>query len=94
MPVPKSIGIVVSVMFEIDHDTYDLRTIVKALREAFKMFDKDKSGYIEAREIATVAFTLGEALTEDELLDFMKEADTDGDGRLNYNEFVKAMTSK
>lgn len=81
-------------MFKIDYDTYDLRTIVKALREAFKMFDKDKSGYIEAREIATVAFTLGEALTEDELLDFMKEADTDGDGRLNYNEFVKAMTSK
>ena len=74
--------------------TYNLHAIVKALREAFKMFDKDKSGYIEAKEIATVAFALGEALTEEELREFMKEADLDGDGRLNYNEFVKAMTSK
>ena len=58
------------------------------------MFDKDKSGYIEAKEIASVAFALGEALTENELKEFMKDADLDGDGRLNYNEFVKAMTSK
>ena len=71
-----------------------LHITIKALREAFKMFDKDKSGYIEAKEIATVAFALGEALTEEELREFMKEADLDGDGRLNYNEFVKAMTSK
>ena len=67
---------------------------IKALREAFKMFDKDKSGYIEAKEIATVAFALGQALTEAELREFMQEADLDGDGRLNYNEFVKAMTAK
>ena len=37
------------------------------------MFDKDKSGYIEAKEIASVAFALGEALTENELKEFMKE---------------------
>ena len=58
------------------------------------MFDKDKSGYIEAKEIATVAFAIGQPLTEEELRDFMSEADLDGDGRLNYNEFVKAMTAQ
>lgn len=57
------------------------------------MFDKDKSGFIEAKEIATTAFALGQALTEEELMEFMTGADLDGDGRLNYNEFVKAMTS-
>ena len=65
----------------------------KELREAFRMFDKDKSGYIDAKEIQTVTTTLGEKLTEDELNEFMREADLDGDGRLNYNEFVNIMLS-
>ena len=57
------------------------------------MFDKDKSGYIDAKEIRAVTTTLGEKLTDKELEEFMKEADLDGDGRLNYNEFVKIMLS-
>ena len=67
--------------------------LVKELREAFRMFDKDKSGYIDAKEIRAVTTTLGEKLTDKELEEFMKEADLDGDGRLNYNEFVKIMLS-
>ena len=72
---------------------YTNYTYIKALREAFRMFDKDKSGYIEAKEIAQTSAALGESLTEDELREFMLEADVDGDGRLNYDEFVKMMTS-
>jgi calcium-binding protein CML len=64
---------------------------MKSLREAFRIFDKDQSGYIEAKEIASVTTTLGQALTPEELAEFMKDADLDGDGRLNYNEFVKMM---
>ena len=37
------------------------------LREAFRIFDKDRSGYIEAKEIISVTTTLGQALSEDEL---------------------------
>ena len=65
--------------------------LVKDLREAFRMFDKDESGYIDAKEIQALTTTLGEKLTDRELEEFMKEADLDGDGRLNYNEFVKIM---
>ena len=36
--------------------------------------------------------TLGEGLTKEELEQFMAEADIDGDGKLNYDEFVKVMT--
>ena len=61
---------------------------------AFQMFDKDKSGYIDAKEIRTVTTTLGEKLTDNELEEFMREADLDGDGRLNYNEFVNIMLQK
>ena len=56
------------------------------------LFDKDKSGYIEAREIREVTTTMGMPLSLEELEDFMKMADQNGDGKLDYNEFVKAMT--
>nr|ACO15054.1 Calmodulin [Caligus clemensi] len=61
------------------------------LREAFRIFDKDKSGYIEAKEIISVTTTMGQVLTPEELRNFMQEADLDGDGKLDYNEFVKIM---
>ena len=38
--------------------------------------------------------TLGQALTKEELEQFMAEADLDGDGKLNYEEFVKVMTKE
>ena len=62
------------------------------LREAFKIFDKNKSGYIEVSEIISVTATLGQALTEEELDAFMKEADANGDGKLDYEEFSRMMT--
>ena len=65
---------------------------MKDLREAFKIFDRDKSGYIDGKEIIAVTTTLGQALSKEELDAFMAEADLDGDGKLDYNEFVKMMT--
>ena len=62
------------------------------LREAFRIFDKDRSGFIEAREIISVTTTLGQVLSKDELEEFMAEADLDGDGRLDYEEFCRIMT--
>lgn len=35
---------------------------------------------------------LGEKLTEEEVVQMIREADLDGDGRVNYDEFVKIMT--
>ena len=65
---------------------------MKALKEAFKIFDKNKNGFIEAKELKTVTTTLGEKLTDEEFGEFWKEADVNSDGKLDYNEFVKAMT--
>ena len=39
-----------------------------------------------------VTATMGQKLSHEELETFMKEADLDGDGKLDYNEFVKMMT--
>ena len=65
---------------------------LQELRMAFKMFDKNRDGYIDAKELKIVTTTLGQRLTNEEVEEFMSSADLDGDGKLNYNEFVKIMT--
>ena len=44
------------------------------------------------KELKTVTTTLGAKLTDEEFGEFWKEADVNSDGKLDYNEFVKAMT--
>ncbi|XP_066283187.1 uncharacterized protein [Branchiostoma lanceolatum] len=56
---------------------------------AFKMFDKDNSGYIDKSEIIQGMAELGEQLTEEEAEQMLRDADTDGDGKINYEEFAK-----
>lgn len=61
------------------------------IREAFKIFDRDGNGYIDAKELKHVVTRMGHVLTSAEADEFMKEADIDGDGKLDYNEFMKMM---
>eukprot|EP00058_Branchiostoma_floridae_P007764 XP_002593252.1 hypothetical protein BRAFLDRAFT_124868 [Branchiostoma floridae] len=64
------------------------------LREAFKVFDKDGNGFISAAELRHVMTNLGEKLTDEEVDEMIREADVDGDGQVNYEEFVTMMTEK
>ncbi|MCE0481384.1 calmodulin-like 3 [Datura stramonium] len=61
------------------------------LKEAFKVFDKDQNGYISANDLRHVMINLGEKLTDEEAEQMIKEADLDGDGQVNFDEFVKMM---
>ncbi|KAJ7604652.1 calmodulin [Roridomyces roridus] len=64
------------------------------IKEAFKVFDKDGNGYISAAELRHVMTNLGEKLSDNEVDEMIREADVDGDGQINYEEFVKMMLSK
>lgn len=64
------------------------------LKEAFRVFDKDGSGYIEWEELKYVMQGTGEPLTDEEVTAMMQEADKDGDGRIDYEEFVAMMTGE
>ncbi|KAG0263677.1 hypothetical protein DFQ27_001634 [Actinomortierella ambigua] len=64
------------------------------IREAFKVFDKDNNGYISAAELRHVLTNLGERLSEAEVDEMITEADVDGDGQINYDEFVRMMLAK
>jgi len=61
------------------------------LKEAFKIFDRDKDGFIDMKELKKVANMLGATLSKEEVDEFMREADIDGNGKLDYDEFVKMM---
>ncbi|CAM9293234.1 unnamed protein product [Rangifer tarandus platyrhynchus] len=70
-------------------------------KEAFSLFDKDGDGTITTKESGTVMRSLGhvmtnlgEKLTDEEVDEMIREADIDGDGQVNYEEFVQMMTAK
>lgn len=67
---------------------------MEELREAFRVFDKDGNGYISSQELRHVMNMLGEKLSDYEVGEMVKEADLDGDGMVNYEEFVAMMVQK
>jgi len=60
--------------------------------QAFEVFDKNKTGKLGKEELGIILGNLGEKLTEEEVDEILREADTDGDGAINYAEFVEMMT--
>jgi calmodulin len=85
------------------HCTFSINTLHRKMadtdteeeiREAFKVFDKDGNGFISAAELRHVMTNLGEKLSDEEVDEMIREADVDGDGQVNYDEFVKMMLSK
>lgn len=62
--------------------------------EAFKVFDKDGNGFISAAELKHIMAKLGEKYTDEEIDEMIRETDIDGDGQINYEEFVKMMSLK
>lgn len=49
-----------------------------------RVFDKNNDGLISSTELRHVMTSLGERLSDAEVDDMIKEADTDGDGMVNY----------
>lgn len=63
-------------------------------KEAFSLFDHDENGSISAKELGEVLKALGQNPTKNELSDMINEVDVDGNGTVEFAEFVILMTNK
>ena len=64
------------------------------LREAFRVFDKNGDGFISAEELRIVMTSLGERLTDKEVDDMLKEADSNNDGKIDYSGQLNILMSR
>lgn len=60
------------------------RTEEEDMRTAFKVFDIDGDGFIDAQELRQTMHDLGEDLTEHGVNAMMRSADRNGDGKIDY----------
>jgi centrin-1 len=59
--------------------------------KAFRLFDDDSTGKVSLKNLKRVARELGETMTDEELQEMIDEADRDGDGEINEEEFIRIM---
>jgi len=72
--------------------TLDQDKIIKEklkLKDAFNVFDVNKDGKIDEEELKAVL----ESDDCETFKEMIRECDTDGDGKLDYNEFTKMIES-
>lgn len=71
------------------------RAIIRrtSIRKAFNELDLDGNGYITKKEFKSVMRKQSAKYTEKQMNAMMKEADRNGDGKIDYDEFVLCMTN-
>ncbi|KAK8652498.1 hypothetical protein V6N13_126530 [Hibiscus sabdariffa] len=66
---------------------------LEEVKEAFDVFDVNKDGFIDAKELQRVLCVLGlkQGLKLENCNKMIRSFDEDGDGRIDFQEFVKFM---
>lgn len=61
------------------------------IRESFDLFDRDGDGHITADEFATILRSWGQNPTEKEVNEIIAQVDANGNGMIEFEEFVQMM---
>merc|ERR1711918_294243 len=67
---------------------------MEEIREAFGLFDADASGMIDVRELKAAMRALGFEVKNEELKKIVSDVDNDGNGTIEFAEFLEMMTGK
>ncbi|GBG74192.1 hypothetical protein CBR_g17904 [Chara braunii] len=65
---------------------------MRELRAAFDKFDKDHDGFITPTELGEMLRSLGDEATDEDLAFMIQEVDKNGDGVIDWDEFVSLNT--
>ena len=63
------------------------------LKKAFSVMDANGDGVVTKDELKTLLKGLGEDVTDEVVDEMIKLADSDGDGKVNFDEFCKAASA-
>merc|ERR1711881_425946 len=66
---------------------------IEEIREAFNLFDADNSGAIDVRELKAAMRALGFEVKKEELKKMISDIDNDGNGSIEFQEFLLMMTT-
>lgn len=69
-------------------------TSAEELKKFFNLFDVEKNGYIELKNLKNIAMELGESLDEEDIVQLITKSDLDGDGRVSFEDFYYIMNKK
>lgn len=61
------------------------------IMKIFRLFDDEQAGVITFKNLKRISLEIGENISDEELRDMLNEADRDGDGALNFEEFYRVM---
>merc|ERR1712238_575254 len=67
---------------------------MEEIREAFGLFDGDASGAVGVRELKAAMRALGFEVKNEELKKMVADVDGDGNGTIEFAEFLEMMTGK
>ncbi|KAI7756990.1 hypothetical protein M8C21_004425 [Ambrosia artemisiifolia] len=66
----------------------------RQLRDAFKVIDKDGTGYVVVADLKHILTSIGEKLEPSEFDEWIKEIDVGSDGKIKYEDFIARMVAK
>ncbi len=67
---------------------------MEEMRNAFRLICEENHDKITLKSLQKVAKELGENMTDEELQDMIDQADRDGDGEINPDEFYRIMKKR
>ncbi len=64
------------------------------IRESYRVFDKERKGYVAVHDLRYVLENLHENVDQEEIEELLAEMDLEGDGQITYGEYVDMITKK
>ena len=68
--------------------------LISDFRDAFKTFDTDEDGYLSLKELRDLLISLGQEVTNEEITEMTNEIDIEGNGTIDFKEFILLMARK